>query len=340
MAPRSRSLPVVLLVVVAVVGLAACSGSSSSDGAATGPASSAAPATTTTLDPADPASVPADPSDGCGTEPDVAVLDPDERPGDVAATYDADGVERAYRLAVPASYDVDEPAPLVVNLHGSGSNALQASTYGDVPRAAAERGMLTVAPEAIDGRWELAGEGVDGDFLTGLVADLEARYCIDRNRVFLLGMSLGAWKAAATACSFDGTFASLALVTVEVFPGDCDPIAVVAFHGRADFTVPYGEGGTVDGTGSPNEGVTGTLVNIAAWADNAGCDPEPAIERIGDDVELRRYEGCDLGLGVELYTIDEGGHTWPGADIEIGRTTQTIDATELALDWFEAHPRR
>lgn len=330
-----RRLPVLLVLLLAP--LVGCSGSGS-DGAPT--TSAPVDATTTTLDPADPASVPAEASEGCGTEPDVERIDPATSPGDIEATYDADGVERVYRLGVPASYDPDEPAPLVVNLHGSGSNAVQASAYSDLPRQAGERGMLTVAPEAIDGRWELAGEGVDGDFLSGLLADLEGRYCVDRNRVFLAGMSLGAWKAAATACSFDGTYASLALVTVEVFPGDCAPISMLAFHGRADFTVPYGEGGTVDPTGSPNEGVTGTLANVAAWADNAGCDSEPVVDRIGEDVEHRTYEGCDVGLGVELYTVDEGGHTWPGADIEIGPTTQTIDATQLALDWFEAHPRR
>jgi len=332
---RARRLRPILLAAVLAGVVTACSGSSS-DGAST----SMAPTTTTTLDPADPASVAAEPSAGCGTEPDVERLDPADRPGDVAQTFASGGIDRVYRLAVPDSYDPDVAAPLIVNLHGAGSDALQASTYGDVPRRAAERGMLTVAPEAIGGRWEIAGTGADGDFLTALVDDLEARYCIDRNRVHLVGMSLGAWKAAATACSFDGRFASLALVTVEVFPGDCDPTSVVAFHGRADFTVPYGEGGTVDPTGSPNEGVSGTLANIASWADNAGCDAEPVVERIGDDVEHRRYEGCDPGLGVELYTIDGGGHTWPGSDIEIGPTTQTIDATDLALDWFEAHPRR
>jgi polyhydroxybutyrate depolymerase len=321
-----------------LLGAAACSRSSSDGERAT--STTVPEATTTTLDPADPASVPVDPSAGCGTEPDVARIDPDEAPGDVEQPFTSGGVERVYRLGVPATYDPAEAAPLIVNLHGSGSNAVQASAYSDLPRRAADRGMVTVAPEAIGGQWELAGEGSDGDFLAALVDDLEGRYCIDRNRVHLAGMSLGAWKAAATACSFDGRFASLGLVTVEVFPGDCDPISVVAFHGRADFTVPYGEGGTVDPSGSPNEGVTGTLANIASWAENAGCDAEPAVERIGDDVEDRRYEGCDLGLDVELYTIDEGGHTWPGSAIEIGATTQTIDATDLILDWFEAHPRR
>ena len=333
-----RRASTLLLAASLLLGASACSGSSSEGEPA--PSTTAPEATTTTLDPADPASVPVDPSPGCGTEPDVARVDPDAAPGDVELAFTSGGTERVYRVGVPAAYEPDEAAPLIVNLHGSGSNAVQASAYSDLPRRAAERGMLTVAPEAIGGRWELAGEGADGDFLIELVDDLEGRYCIDRNRVHLAGMSLGAWKAAATACSFDGRFASLGLVTVEVFPGDCDPISVVAFHGRADFTVPYGEGGTVDPSGSPNEGVTGTLANIASWAENAGCDPDPVVERIGGDVEDRRYGGCDLGLDVQLYTIDEGGHTWPGAAIEIGATTQTIDATDLILDWFEAHPRR
>lgn len=280
-------------------------------------------------------------SAGCGLEPDVARIGP-EGPGDVARTFPSGGVDRTYRLAVPTDYDPDQPAPLVVNLHGSGSNALQASVYGDVPRAGTDRGMVVVAPEAIDGRWELGGEGADGTFLIDVVDDLTARYCIDLDRIHLIGMSLGAWKAAATACAFAGRFASVALVTVEVFPGTCDPLPVIAFHGTADPVVAYGEGGTVDDADTPNAGLPGTLDNIAAWADNGGCDPEPERSELGDDVTLRRYTGCDEGVGVELYTIDGGGHTWPGSEVIIGpasMTTDTIDATALALDWFEAHPR-
>ncbi len=111
-----------------------------------------------------------------------------------------------------------------MNLHGSGSNALQASVYGDVPRSAAERGMLVVTPEALEGRWELGGTGADADFLIGLLDDVVSRYCVDPDRVHLMGMSLGAWKAAATACSFPDRFASAALVTVEVFPESCEPL--------------------------------------------------------------------------------------------------------------------
>ena len=220
----------------------------------------------------------------------------------------------------------------------------QSQSETDVPKRAAEKGYLVVTPEAIDGTWELGGTGADGDFLIGLLDDIEARYCVDQDRTHIMGVSLGAWKAAATACSFPGRFASAVLVTVEVFPGTCDPLPVMAFHGTADATVPYGPGAdpgvTVVGS---NKDLPGAESNIAKWAENGGCDPDPVLSEPADDIVLRRFEGCDPGIDVELSTVLGGGHTWPGADIEIakpGLTTQSIDATDLAMAWFAAHPRR
>jgi polyhydroxybutyrate depolymerase len=326
--------------VVLVVGAALLAGCSGSDDGADG--ESSRPPATTTEAPGGVRDPSAEPSAGCGREPDVASVAVDERPGDTEQVMDFNGNERLYRLGVPPAYDPETPVPLVLNLHGSGSNAQEASVYGDVPRAAAQRGMITVAAEAIGGQWELAGQGDDHDFLNALVDDVEARYCVDRNRVHIVGMSLGAWKAAATACGTEGRFASLSLVTVEVRPGTCEPMPVVAFHGRADRTVPYGEGGEVDRADTRLSTLPGAEQNVASWAEGGGCEPDPVIERVGEDVERRRFEGCAAGVSVELYSIAGGGHTWPGSDINLGpagETTQTIDATELTLDFFEAHPR-
>jgi polyhydroxybutyrate depolymerase len=268
----------------------------------------------------------------------------DELPGDHEQTLEVGDATRTYRLAVPRDHDPTRPAALVLNLHGSGSNALQAGIYSDLPRRAAARGMLVASPDAIDGVWELGATGDDADFLAALLDDLERRTCIDPDRIHLVGFSLGAWKAAVTACALDDRVASIALLTVEVFPGDCPPLPVLAFHGTADATVAYGPGGgTVDTDETPNAGLPGTRENVAAWADNAGCAAQPTVTPIGDDVELRRHTGCRHGGEVALYTIVGGGHTWPGSEIVLGPpelTTESIDATALVLDWFEAHPRR
>lgn len=331
-APAHRRAPRLAVVLAVLVLLAACGGGgddASSSTTTTRPDRTAAAGSTGTR--AATAS-----STGCGRPADVPVVT-DDPPGDAARTITVGGVKRAYRLGVPPSYDPDRPTPLVVNLHGSGSNAKEASLYGRVPQEGAERGMIVVAPDAIDGRWQLTAEGSDRTFLVALVDDLESRYCIDLDRVHLIGMSLGAWKAALTGCTVPDTFASVALVTVEVHPDGCPPLPVVAFHGTADPTVPYGEGSGHEFPNSPNAALPGTRDNIARWAKGNGCDPEPAVKRIGDDVERWTYRNCTADL--VLYTVFGGGHTWPGARIRIGPTTETINATEIAFDWFEAHPR-
>jgi polyhydroxybutyrate depolymerase len=337
--PPVRSRAIVSLLAVLALG-AGCSGGASEGSDVDGAAGSGTSTTTTVVE--GPGTSTVDPSPGCGTEPDVEAVDLEVRPGDVEQVIDAGGNERLYRLGVPPSYDPDVAAPLVLNLHGSGSDALQASTYGDVARAGAERGMITVAAQAIGGQWQLGADGDDAEFLDLLVDDIEARYCVDRARVYLVGMSLGAWKAAVTACAADGRYAAVSLVTVEVFPGSCDPLPVIAFHGRADRTVPYGDNGEVDASETRLSTLPGAEQNIGRWAASGGCAPEPEVEPIGDDVEVRTFVDCHEGVSVVLHSIDGGGHTWPGSDIVIGpatATTDTIDATELTLDFFEAHRR-
>ena len=282
------------------------------------------------------------PSPGCGLEPDVPLMT-DEIDGDATATFTSGGVERSYRLAVPADYDPDTPVPLVLNLHGATWNALMATTYGGVARAATDRGMIVVAPDAVNTVWDLVPVGADGDFLDALLDDVASRYCVDEDRVHAIGMSLGAWRAATSACAYPGRIASLALVTIEIFPGDCEPLPVVAFHGTHDDRAPYGEGGGIDPARTALPDLPGALENMAGWATNGGCDTEAVVEPIGDDVTRHRYPGCDDGIDVELYTIIGGGHTWPSPAVDLVPdvpTTHTIDATQLALDWFEAHPRR
>lgn len=275
-------------------------------------------------------------STGCGAQPPVAATS--EPPGDVPLTFAPNG--RTYRLGVPAEYDPHEPTPLILDLHGSGSNAGQQSAYSQLPKRGTERGYLVVTPDAIHGRWELAGRGRDDEFLTALLVDIERTYCVDLDRVHAAGISLGAWKATITACTHPDRFASIGLVAEEVAPPGCS-MPVVAFRGTADAVVPYGagadEGVVVQGA---NVGLTGVEVNMPAWARNAGCSEDKVVERIEPDVEHWTYRGCPEGAGVELYSVEHGGHTWPGSPIELPKTTQTIDATEIILDWFDDHPQR
>ena len=274
-------------------------------------------------------------SEGCGTPPDVEPTD--DAPGDVEMAFPFGGQDRTYRVAVPETYDRDTPTPLVMNLHGHSNTALTQSHYTAMPAAAGERGVLVVAPDAGDRVWDYTPEGPDDDYLIALLDDIEGRYCIDLDRVHLAGMSLGAWRSALTGCRHPNRFASIALVTVEVHPGCAMP--VIAFHGTADETAPYGEGA------DPGVRVTGQLAalpgardNAASWAEAAGCSAPPLVEEPAEDTELRTYEDCDDGIDVQLYTMVGAGHVWPGSPIELPGAFDHVDATALILDFFGDHP--
>jgi polyhydroxybutyrate depolymerase len=279
-------------------------------------------------------------SAGCGQRPAVRGLT-SQGPGDVPLTFLSDGVMRSYRLGVPKSYERDNAVPLVLDLHGANSNALQQSVYSDMPRLAAARGVITVTPSALEGNWQLSPKGTDDVFLVALVHNVENHYCVNLNQVHVAGFSLGAWKATATACGHSDMFASIGLVSEEVHPTSCPPMPVIAFHGTADHIVPYGSGGdpgvTVIG---PNAELTGARHNISSWAKGGGCSADKSVRDIGSDVVMWTYRGCAPGIDVELYTILHADHRWPGSPIVIAPTTSTIGATKLILDFFEAHPMR
>ena len=86
--------------------------------------------------------------------------------------------------------------------------------------------------------------------------------------------------------------------------------------------------------------------SIAFWAGVAGCSPTATTteepDRVTDGTRVRRtaFGGCRDSTAVELYTIEGGGHTWPGgpdAARRVGRVSREIDGTERIWAFFAAH---
>lgn len=234
----------------------------------------------------------------------------------------SDGVVRDYLLSIPADYDASIATPLVFNLHGNGSNAIEQSFYTSMDERGTARGFIVVTPNGIDGRWDLTAPSTDFTFLNDLRRYLGATLCIDDDRTFSTGMSLGGAMTSALACRAEMGLDGIATVTAMLpacAPGE-RPIPTLSFHGTADAIVPYG----------PVEGV------VATWAARNGCTT-PRQFRIEPDIVRHKYRGCDRRSSTVLYTVEGGGHTWPDGLIDLpqfGPTTRTINATDLILDLF------
>ncbi|HLF70641.1 MAG TPA: PHB depolymerase family esterase [Dehalococcoidia bacterium] len=280
-------------------------------------------------------------SAGCGTEAPS---------GSSVASIESDGVERSYRLYVPTAYDTRRPTPLVLNFHGLGATALEQERYSGFIEVAEENGFVLVSPQATGtpSEWYLYGpleRGYVDDFafVGRLIDELSARLCVDSRRVYATGISNGGGMTSLLGCELSDRIAAIAPVAGSPYvERRCDgarPMPVIAFHGTDDPLVPFEAGPDF---GDLDIFRFGARNNMRDWAQHNGCDLTLHSERIASDVVLESYGGCSNGADVQLYVIEGGGHTWPGAGVEVnalGKTTHSIDASELIWSFFATHPR-
>jgi polyhydroxybutyrate depolymerase len=154
---------------------------------------------------------------------------------------------RVYRLFVPASVDLVRPAPLVVAFHGMLIDSKDVMPkYTRLNETAQRYGFIMVYPNALGGSWGLAPDKVLADiaFFDALLARLSATYRIDPERIYVLGMSNGAYFAhllarerstsIAAAASHSGPLGLQTLGGINAarkFP-------VLIVHGTADNIFP------------------------------------------------------------------------------------------------------
>src|ERR1019366_9356471 len=117
----------------------------------------------------------------------------------------------------------------------------------------------------------------DQRLVAALEADLGARYCVDRSRIYAAGISLGSEFSTIVACDPADHIAAVGLVAAEYLLRPCPgPVPVIAFHGPAAPIVPYATGAT--GRSVPGVPVVGAVQNLEAWARLDGCRPAPEVD--------------------------------------------------------------
>ncbi len=250
----------------------------------------------------------------------------------ITGSFIHDGLTRNYRVYLPPSFNASVRAPLVINMHGLGSTAAQQEFYSRFNLVADTAGCVVVYPDAISNEWNISGAGVDDvGFISKLIDTMLAKYHIDDSRVYSTGMSMGGFMSYRLACDLSCRIVAIASVTGLSAANPCQPdrpVPILQFHGTQDPTVPYG----------------GVSPTIQSWVQRNNCPGTPVVTNLPDinttdnsTVTLSDYGPCDDNTEVILYTVNNGGHTWPGATVNIGVTNQDIDASQLIWDFFNQY---
>jgi polyhydroxybutyrate depolymerase len=278
-------------------------------------------------------------------------------PGDHTRKLTVDGRERSYYVHVPASYKADAPAPVVLCFHGAWMNAPMMALFTGLNKKSDTAGFIVVYPNGtgpnettlfFNAFPDKPSAVNDVNFTAKLLDDLESAANVDAKRVFVTGMSNGGFMCYRLADALSDRIAAIAPVAGTMAIPEAHPkrpVPVLHMHGTADKIVPY-EG--------PTNGA-GRLINfksvddsIADWVKIDGCDPTPTVTELpvtvndGTSVERKVYGGGKGGAEIMLYTVRNGGHTWPGRPALqfLGKASKNLDANDVIWEFFEKHPMK
>ena len=248
-------------------------------------------------------------------------------PGSSVHTIAFGGVDRVYRLYIPAG--VPPTAPLVVMLHGGFGSAAQAERAYGWNQLADSAKFVVAYPDGLGRAWNSGGccgapsrDDVDDvGFITTAVRDIAANVGIEPSRIYATGISNGGMMAYKLACT-TAVFAAIgpdAATQLDACTAP-SPTSVLHIHGTADRLIRYdGQPGIGFAT---NDGPPVPDVN-AFWRTVDQCAP-PATTVDGS--VTTSAADCPGGRSVELVTVAGGGHEWPSF------------ATRMLWDFFAAHP--
>jgi polyhydroxybutyrate depolymerase len=271
-----------------------------------------------------------------------------------------DGLTRTYRVHVPSGYEASTPAPLVIVFHGAGSSSDDMENLFGVDKTSDRAGFVAVYPQGIDAIWHTGlvknGPGPQVDdlgFVRALLTRLESDYSIDKNRVYAVGFSNGAFFTQRVACAMASDFAAVASVSGQMshaLSTACTPsrpISVLLIHGTDDPVVPY-DGGSVQGSRSGNP-LLSVDATVSFWMHTNTCPKSGASDWLpdarpadGTHVRHEAHTGCAAGTEVTLYSIRHGGHTWPDGPqydqiAAIGRVSHALDNGAI-WEFLARHP--
>lgn len=255
---------------------------------------------------------------------------------------------------VPNGYTPGTPIPLLLLLHGFGSNGSTIESTFDYLTLVDARGFAYAFPNgrtnvfgqrfwtATDACCNLFNQGGPNDdsiYLRALIERIREALDIDSGRIWLAGHSNGGFMSYRMACDHSEIIAGIISLAGGTFadPADCaalQPVHVLQIHGTSDSVILY-NGGSLSGSPYP-----GAVATTQAWATNDGCDPSLVRTTLGaldlvsgaaaeTDI-LRSAAGCDIPGSAEHWRMNGAPHS----------PTLSASFNDRTIDFLFAHPKQ
>jgi uncharacterized repeat protein (TIGR02059 family) len=188
--------------------------------------------------------------------------------------------------------------PLVISMHGMNQTMYDQKNQTQFQSVAAVNNFVLVFPQSDGTQWQLWGDN-DINFILAIIDEMNTRYGIDRNRVYLSGFSMGGMMSYYAATRIADKIAAFAPVSGFLMSGpntnSSRPIPIIHIHGADDTYVPH----------------SSVQAHMDAWIARNGCpttavitNPYPA--NVSTAKSIKRYWGRG-NEGVEIVFISVAG---------------------------------
>jgi len=232
----------------------------------------------------------------------------------VSLTVQGSSGKRTFIMHVPSTYKGDQAVPLLIDYHpigGSSDGQMRDTKYKALTD---KEGVISLYPQ---GTTKTMGPGWnvgpccsnddDLEFTREMIKYVREKACIDPQRIYAAGFSMGGGMSNHVACMMSDVFAAVAPAAMDLNKtnsAQCTkarPISVINFRGTADNVCRYQGGDSGFNDGLNFLGAEGTF---KYWAEADGCTGSPAKNKDGCD----EYSNCKDGVKVVLCTKQNGGH--------------------------------
>ncbi len=293
-----------------------------------------------------------------------------ENPNTYTRTIFSDDLERTYRIHIPPALPQNSTPALVFVLHGGGGTGEgmeRTLTLGGFNTLADQHNFLVVYPDGIEKNWNDGRKNVtdpahqqnidDIGFFSSLIENLTMELNIDPHRIFVTGVSNGAMMSYRLAFEMPEKVAAIAPVAGSIPTDIVDynisntPVSVCVISGTHDPLVPW-EGGLVGFPRNPRGTVISVPESVQFWVTHNNCSAVPNSTVLPDTdptdhtwVQRDIYSAGIDNAQVVLYTIYNGGHTWPDGyqylpKTLVGRTSHDMNANTAIWEFFSSHPKK
>jgi polyhydroxybutyrate depolymerase len=248
---------------------------------------------------------------------------------------------RQFTLYASSKINETEKVPLLLNFHGYGMTAIEHMLYTKTNELAENEGFIVVYPQGINNDWNV---GFEQDYDTGtndvafikvLIEKLIKNYPIDKNNIYATGLSRGGFFIQRLVAELPGQikgFVSVGApmpIEVKNRMQSNEPVKVMYVHGTSDNIVAIN--GKKDAYLSVDQ-------CISYWKVRNKEQEKTNIVTINKLDDETTVAIKNNGTVTEIL-IENGGHTWPGADpfnvgFPLGKTTQEINLNTLLLDFI------